>query len=149
MRWQGLLNAESLLFAGRCLSPAFAGKPLLYEARARDRRWQYSALAIAQPSAPQLPSPRLSRHIAASRFPPALRPPARSPARIGLATECRYIRARPSHPSRGGMGPRRRHGPASSLVAVVQALEGHKVIVELRNDVVLRGMLESVDQYLK
>jgi small nuclear ribonucleoprotein (snRNP)-like protein len=47
------------------------------------------------------------------------------------------------------MGPRRRDSAAGSLVAVVQALEGHKVVVELRNDVVLRGMLDSVDQYLK
>lgn len=47
------------------------------------------------------------------------------------------------------MGSRREHGAVSSLVGVVQALEGYKVIVELRNDVVLRGMLDAVDQYLK
>jgi small nuclear ribonucleoprotein (snRNP)-like protein len=47
------------------------------------------------------------------------------------------------------MGSRREPGVASGLVSVVQALEGYKVIVELRNDVVLRGMLDAVDQYLK
>ena len=47
------------------------------------------------------------------------------------------------------MPPRRARGASSSLVAVVQSLEGQKVIVELRNDVVVRGLLDTVDRFLK
>lgn len=36
-----------------------------------------------------------------------------------------------------------------SLVCLIQALVGRKVVVELRNDLIIRGKLDVVDEYLR
>lgn len=45
------------------------------------------------------------------------------------------------------MAPRR-HGRASSLAVFIQALQGSRVVVELRHDTIVRGTLTSADDYL-
>ena len=37
----------------------------------------------------------------------------------------------------------------NTLVCLIQSMTGRKVVVELRNDVLLRGNLEDVDEFLK
>lgn len=36
-----------------------------------------------------------------------------------------------------------------SLVCLLQALEGRKLVVELRYDVIIRGQLDAVDDFMK
>lgn len=36
-----------------------------------------------------------------------------------------------------------------SLVCLIQALEGRKVVVELQNDVIIRGVLDEADEFMK
>jgi hypothetical protein len=36
-----------------------------------------------------------------------------------------------------------------SLVCLLQALEGRKLVVELRNDAIIRGQIDEVDEYMK
>jgi hypothetical protein len=36
-----------------------------------------------------------------------------------------------------------------SLVCLIQALEGRKVVVELQNDTIIRGTLDEADDYMK
>lgn len=36
-----------------------------------------------------------------------------------------------------------------SLVCFLQALEGKKLVVELRNDTIIRGQIDEVDEYMK
>lgn len=36
-----------------------------------------------------------------------------------------------------------------SLVCLIQALEGRKVVVELQNDTIIRGTLDEADEYMK
>lgn len=46
--------------------------------------------------------------------------------------------------------PRRRFQRSErSLVCLIQALEGRKVVVELRYDVVIRGRLDAADDFMK
>ena len=45
--------------------------------------------------------------------------------------------------------PKRVEKGEQSLVCFVQALVGSKLVIELRNDTVIRGTIESVDDYLK
>ncbi len=48
------------------------------------------------------------------------------------------------------MPPRRRPDLSErSLVCLVQSLEGSKVVVELRHDAIVRGLLELVDDHMK
>ena len=41
-----------------------------------------------------------------------------------------------------------RVGPAMLFITFFKTLEGKEVTVELKNDLCVRGLLESVDQYL-
>lgn len=34
-------------------------------------------------------------------------------------------------------------------MCLVQALEGRKLVIELRNDVIIRGTLDEADEYMK
>lgn len=36
-----------------------------------------------------------------------------------------------------------------SLSCLIQALESRKLVIELRNDVIIRGTLEEADEYMK
>ena len=48
------------------------------------------------------------------------------------------------------MHPRRRPERSErSLVCLIQSLEGRRVVIELRNDVIVRALLETVDDFMK
>eukprot|EP00798_Chlamydomonas_sp_ICE-L_P003133 gene3133-13146_t len=44
--------------------------------------------------------------------------------------------------------PKRLNRAETSLICLIQALEGRKVVAELRNDCVIRGKIDSVDDYM-
>ena len=46
------------------------------------------------------------------------------------------------------MSTRSQHRGDKSLSCLLQALEGTRVVVELRNDTIIRGTLESADQHM-
>ncbi|GFH18310.1 U7 snRNA-associated Sm-like protein LSm10, partial [Haematococcus lacustris] len=55
-----------------------------------------------------------------------------------------------------GDNPRRRRRTAQrrpgreerSLACLIQALEGRRVVVELRSDIIIRGLLDEADEFL-
>ena len=48
------------------------------------------------------------------------------------------------------MPPRRRPERSErSLVCLIQSLEGRRVVIELRNDMIVRALLETVDDFMR
>ena len=75
------------------------------------------------------------------------------PARGPLPTGGWAGQSGPGPPPAGeaGKAPRRRKTPFPfrSLLCLLQALEGRRVLVELRSDLCVRGLLDSVDHDMK